>query len=126
MKKPRKKKYGLSFIEDKEEKQKALRKYHDSDYYKNYIREYGKRPDQWPKKRARIYLCKALKKGKITRGVCVICAEGKVQGHHRDYSKPLEVIWYCQPHHVQLHKKMKSAFQIIKNNKTLWKEKEAQ
>ena len=35
---------------------------------------------------------------------CCVCGEIKVEAHHADYSKPLEVIWFCRKHHIQYHK----------------------
>lgn len=36
-----------------------------------------------------------------------VCAEpscsGKPQGHHADYSRPLDVVWLCPKHHKQAH-----------------------
>lgn len=36
-----------------------------------------------------------------------VCAlpecEGKPQGHHPDYSRPLDVVWLCPKHHKQAH-----------------------
>jgi hypothetical protein len=29
------------------------------------------------------------------------------QGHHPDYSKPFEVVWLCQLHHSEEHRKLK-------------------
>lgn len=48
-------------------------------------------------------LC-AVKMGRIKKDPCEICGEIKVDGHHDDYSKPLEVRWLCRLHHNQLHK----------------------
>lgn len=46
----------------------------------------------------------AIRIGKLERGPCAICAETKhVHAHHRDYSKPLEVIWLCARCHHRLH-----------------------
>ncbi len=46
----------------------------------------------------------ALKKGIIKKEPCKICKKKyRVNGHHPDYSKPLEVIWLCPIHHKQLH-----------------------
>lgn len=33
----------------------------------------------------------------------------KVQAHHDDYSKPLEVRWLCVPHHALHHKQLRQA-----------------
>lgn len=33
-------------------------------------------------------------------GLCESCGEAKpLDGHHEDYSKPLEVVWLCRPCH---------------------------
>ena len=44
-----------------------------------------------------------IKRGKIIKGICK-CGETKVQAHHEDYNKPLEVIWLCVNCHIKLHK----------------------
>jgi len=48
-----------------------------------------------------------VRTGKIKRESCIVCGLPKAQMHHPDYSKPLEVIWYCQKHHAELHRKLK-------------------
>ena len=53
---------------------------------------------------ARRRLAYAVYSGKLKRLSCAKCGELKVQGHHPDYSKPLEVIWLCGVHHRELHK----------------------
>ncbi len=47
----------------------------------------------------------AVRKGKLLRLPCSVCGKTKVQGHHPDYNKPLEVVWLCEKHHRELHKK---------------------
>jgi len=51
---------------------------------------------------ARTALNNAVRSGKVVRpALCSRChAEGKVTGHHHDYSKPLDVIWLCYQCHA--------------------------
>lgn len=44
----------------------------------------------------------AIRDGHMVRGNCEVCGE-LAQGHHDDYSKPLEVRWLCRVHHVEHH-----------------------
>ena len=46
----------------------------------------------------------ALKGGHIQRSPCAVCGSEKVQAHHADYTKPLEVEWLCSVHHGQAHR----------------------
>lgn len=47
----------------------------------------------------------ALRAGKIKKQPCFVCGKKEVEGHHYDYSKPLDVIWLCQEHHGWMHHK---------------------
>ena len=51
-------------------------------------------------------LNRAVKAGEVTKLPCNICGEVNVQGHHEDYSRPLEVIWLCCSCHKRLHTEM--------------------
>lgn len=47
----------------------------------------------------------AIRSGRLVRGACVLASEacrGAIEGHHDDYSLPLEVRWVCRAHHRQL------------------------
>jgi hypothetical protein len=44
----------------------------------------------------------AIRDGKLLRQPCLICGE-KAEAHHPDYSRPLDVVWLCRPHHIQAH-----------------------
>lgn len=55
----------------------------------------------------------ALRRGKIQRQACehIDPQKGRCDAfaemHHPDYSKPLEVMWLCVPHHGDEHKRLK-------------------
>ena len=55
------------------------------------------------KRKAHMAVSYALEKGTLKKEPCVICGEEKVDAHHENYSKPLEVIWLCRKHHRRLH-----------------------
>jgi hypothetical protein len=45
---------------------------------------------------ARTAVSNALRDGRLTRGACKGCGtKTRVQAHHNDYSKPLDVEWLC-------------------------------
>lgn len=50
--------------------------------------------------RAKFY--QAVKSGKIERMPCVICGSPNADGHHRNYTKPFEVVWLCKSDHSRL------------------------
>ena len=53
-----------------------------------------------PEKRAaHIKVGNAVRDGKLIKQPCEVCGDVKVQAHHDDYGKPLEVRWLCQEHH---------------------------
>lgn len=47
------------------------------------------------KYKARQKLSNAIRDKRITRTPCIKCGDPKSQGHHHDYSKPLDVTWLC-------------------------------
>jgi len=55
----------------------------------------------------------ALRSGKLHRHPCCICGS-KAQAHHEDYTKPLEVIWFCPKHHGEHHANKRDS-EIVKN-----------
>ena len=56
-------------------------------------------PEQYA---AQILLGNAVRDGKIKKPrKCSMCnAKGRISGHHKDYSKPLDVVWVCQACHI--------------------------
>jgi hypothetical protein len=55
------------------------------------------------KQLARIAVTTAVNGGKLVKLPCEICGDPKSQGHHDDYSMPLDVVWLCQAHHRERH-----------------------
>lgn len=41
--------------------------------------------------------------GRIKKQPCKVCGKKKVHAHHEDYSRPLDVVWFCPKHHSMRH-----------------------
>lgn len=91
------------------------------DRIRAYDRQRGKLPHriksnvEYTRKYRKVYplryaantlLGNAVERGKVKRPkICSMCKKkNKVFGHHKDYYKPLDVIWVCQICHKELHK----------------------
>lgn len=58
---------------------------------------------QFPeRKKAQTALRGAVLRGVVRPTPCWVCGE-KAEAHHPDYSRPLDVVWLCSPHHKQAH-----------------------
>ena len=73
-----------------------------------YMREWRKthpmNAEQRRRDIARSYVAVYLKRGKISRQPCEECGSTiRLEAHHEDYSKPLEIRWLCRVHHLELH-----------------------
>ena len=64
--------------------------------HQNYIK------NNQEKRIAHIITGNAIRDGKLKKLPCFVCGE-KAEAHHPDYSRPLDVIWLCKPHHVETH-----------------------
>lgn len=59
--------------------------------------------EEHPERRAaQIALGNAVSRGRVEKLPCMVCG-GKSEAHHPDYSRPLDVVWLCPPHHKQAH-----------------------
>lgn len=47
-----------------------------------------------------------VRSGKLKKENCKICGNKKSEAHHKDYSKPLDIIWLCKEHHTEEHSNM--------------------
>lgn len=72
---------------------------------KIYRKNYNKNPTNRIKTNARANVAVALKLNKLKKPLnCENCSLVKpLQGHHKDYSKPLEVTWLCRACHALEH-----------------------
>ena len=70
-------------------------------------RAYEKHREKWLARAKARY---AVKIGKLTKPAeCEECKEVKpLQGHHEDYTKPLEVIWLCTGCHADADRKLEA------------------
>ena len=94
------------------------------DYYRECDRErfYTDRRQDWLSKRQRRYreanpvktaaraaVNRSVRSGALVKKPCEVCGAVKVDAHHDDYAKPLEVRWLCRRHHIELHAKQAAA-----------------
>ena len=45
----------------------------------------------------------AIRDNRLMPKPCEACGKNETQGHHEDYSKPLDVVWLCVRHHQDRH-----------------------
>ena len=80
---------------------------HDRRYYSLHKDEIKRKRKSYGqsnvlKTRARWSLKQAVYAGLIKRGVCVVCGKLETDAHHKDYSKPYDVVWLCRKHHMRV------------------------
>ena len=69
-----------------------------------YMLEYNRSEEQKAKIRARSAVSNAIRDGKLTRLPCEVCSStDRIEAHHEDHSKPLEIKWLCKKHHWIAH-----------------------
>ncbi len=52
------------------------------------------------KRKAQIMVYVAVRNGSLKKKKCY-CGNKKVEAHHEDYTKPLEINWLCKKHHIK-------------------------
>ena len=58
----------------------------------------------------------AVKKSRNKKQTCKICGKKKVEAHHKDYSKPLDVVWLCHKHHMDEHFQIRAGARVQQLN----------
>ena len=74
-------------------------------YHRGDRSKYPISPRAKEKKDAQNILHAAVRYGKIKKQNCQECGSPNTDGHHDDYSRPLEVRWLCRNCHMKLHRK---------------------
>lgn len=100
----------LGRIANGQPKRKTYNKERYKEWYKKngkeYFLKYFSDPVARMKREARWQAKEAIRSGLIKKMPCVNCGSTKIlEAHHKDYYKPLEVIWLCQPCHRAVHRK---------------------
>ena len=104
-------------------KKDSIDRYYDKhDEVRAYDKERYQRPDRKKyvanlnrihklnhpqRNKARYDMSNAIRDGRLVRGACEKCGTRQhVEGHHKDYNKPLEVNWLCRECHGKEHRKV--------------------
>lgn len=80
-------------------------KFHSGENHPKYKKIKIKHVRDPLKHRVRNKVYKAVKSGKLIKTSCIVCNNCKVEAHHSDYSKPLQIEWLCRLHHKQADKR---------------------
>lgn len=96
-------------VKERERQRKKEEKRRQLGLVKQYPRLKHIKPD------ANTKLSNAIRDGRVIPKPCEVCGKEKAEGHHEDYSKPLDVVWLCSRHHADRHIH-------LRNCKTLQKE----
>jgi hypothetical protein len=99
---------------DNRERDRELHRKYDAD-----ARATGKSRGPHPQAKAHMLVFHALRRGELHKpDACEQCGtpdepnhagRSRLQGHHDDYSKPLDVLWLCPFCHARAHARMAAA-----------------
>jgi len=70
------------------------------------IRQRHRFPEKY---KARQAVLIAVRAGRMEKLPCQVCGDPAAEAHHPDYSRPLDVVWLCAPHHRAEHRRMRRA-----------------
>ena len=85
------------------EKQRYCKECHAESMRRNRPKHSELNEEQKKKANCRSYFNVYYNRGLINKEPCNICGKESEEAHHKDYNKPLEVIWLCRKCHLELH-----------------------
>lgn len=104
------KKYYKAWVAEHRDELRAYYREYNRERYQTHREQEQARRKRWADKnqdkiKAHRAVQAALKRKKnpLVKLPCGVCGALKVNAHHEDYSKPLEVIWLCPVHHSAAH-----------------------
>lgn len=102
-------KYDRNRPNHKERVQKTLERERQKKKDPEYRAKIAAQKREWQRKNAEkraahVLLNNAVRDGRVKKLPCVVCGSELSEGHHEDYTKPLEVVWLCRKHHAEAHK----------------------
>ena len=105
--------YHLNNSEKISERHKNNRALRGVDYARKLDNKHKNKREKYKEEnkekiKAHEILNSAIKSGTVIRFPCKECGNVKVDAHHEDYSKPLDVIFLCRKHHLILHRRAKN------------------
>ena len=88
----------------KSRRKKESYKLYQASYMKEYMRSYSKTETGRKINRTSQAVIRAIRSGKMEKGICTECGTNKrIEAHHEDYLRPLNIEWLCSTHHALHH-----------------------
>jgi hypothetical protein len=72
-------------------------------YVRKWRRTHRLTADERVKANARRIANMAVQRGRLIPQPCEFCGQPAMEKHHDDYSRPLDVRWFCAVHHAVEH-----------------------
>lgn len=95
------------YWENREKEINRKRKYRKTQKGRDTLIMYYNKIKNTEKYKARVKVSSSIRRKKITKKPCEFCGDVNVQAHHDDYSKPLDVRWFCKKHHSEIEREVK-------------------
>lgn len=112
------KKHNLKYRNYKTEWQRKWRQLNPlkaREQNKRYAKTYRLKHSDNIKVKARKIVFVELGAGRLKKQLCQVCGIEKVEAHHKDYLKPLEIEWLCKPHHKEADLKLRANLNLVDN-----------